>query len=168
MEHCPSNQSPDECVAATVEGYCTPYFEFPKYLPHMRTITVHLIVGLLCLGTTAMAQTADASLPTFVDAERRIVYNKANGLPKYDGVSIQYAFRLTSETGWSSAEDLTSTVSGMFTDVISATIVREGSEVLLLVLTDGNVANHTTYNDVLAQYGTSLERARQARNYFLK
>lgn len=123
---------------------------------------------LICLSWAypTFSQSGGTAPPTFEDAERRIVYNKANGLPRYQGVTIEYAFQLISEEGWNSAEELTSTISGQFEGVLSATIVPEGEHILLLVLTDGNSANHDTYNSLLELYGTSL--ARHTRKYFLK
>jgi hypothetical protein len=128
---------------------------------------VLILLGIMgCMALPSLAQSDNVALPNFEDAERRIVYNKTNGLPRYAGVTIEYAFRLTSEVGWTSGEDLTSTIGNRFEGVLSTSIVSEGEHVLLLVLTDGHLANHDVYDAVIEQYGSSL--ARHTRKYFLK
>jgi hypothetical protein len=131
---------------------------------HSRALILLGLMGFVALPS--FAQSDNVALPNFEDAERRIVYNKANGLPRYAGVTIEYAFRITSEVGWTSAEDLTSTISNRFEGALSTSIVPEGEYLLLLVLTDGDLANHGVYDAVIEQYGSSL--ARHTRKYFLK
>lgn len=80
-----------------------------------------------------MAQSEIPSPRTPIDAERRIVQNLAEGLPRYNGVTIRYAFKMTSEVGWTNPEDVIGTVSSHFDNVLSTELISEGVKVLLCV-----------------------------------
>lgn len=131
-----------------------------------RTIGYIPLALLLLFGLPIAAQTGSEQMPEFVDAERRIVHNLANGLPRYDGVTVRYAFRMNSEVGWSTPDDVISTISAYFDHVISAELVPTEDGVLLYVETDGDLSNHEAYRQVLDLHGTSM--AARPRAYNLK
>lgn len=155
-------------------GYRGPLFAVFKRRPLCTLVTMMtlptrylLLIPLLFLSAMPlMAQSNADALPAFADAERRIVHNLAAGAPRYEGVTIRYAFRMTSEVGWTSADDVIATVSGLFSNVISAELVAEDGKVLLFVETDGDLGNHEAYQQALDLYGTSM--ARHPRTYALK
>ncbi len=124
-----------------------------------------MLLGLMWAATTSAQSGAQDVLPA-IDAERRIVQNLAEGLPRYEGVTIRYAFKMISEVGWTTPEDLMSTVSAHFEHVLAADVVSEGGKVLLCITTDGSHSNHEAYDHVLDLYGSSM--ARYPRTYNLK
>lgn len=128
-------------------------------------VLLSILVSLLWAAPTS-AQSGEQVPPPAIDAERRIVRNLAEGLPRYDGVTIRYAFRMISEVGWTTAEDLVSTVTTHFDHVLSSELISENGNVLLYITTDGSHSNHEAYNHVLDLYGSSL--ARHTRSYDLK
>ncbi len=131
-----------------------------------RTIALIPLALLFLMALPLAAQDGSDALPEFADGERRIVYNLANGLPRYDGVTIRYAFRMISEVGWTTPEDVVATVSSHFAHVISSELVPTERGVLLYVETDGDLGNHDAYRAVLDLYGASM--AAQPRQYNLK
>lgn len=131
-----------------------------------RTIGHILLVFLLLSSLPMAAQTGSEPTQEFIDAERRIVHNLANGLQRYDGVTVRYAFRMISEVGWSTPEDVITTVSAHFDHVISAELVPSEDGVLLFVETDGDLNNHEAYLQVLDLYGSSMTA--RPRSYNLK
>ncbi len=124
-----------------------------------------MLLGLLWAAPASAQSGSQAPLPA-IDVERRIVKNLAEGLPRYEGVTIRYAFKMISEVGWTTPEDLKSTVSAHFDQVVAADLVSEGGNVLLCITTDGSHSNHEAYDHVLDLYGSSL--ARHPRTYDLK
>lgn len=129
-------------------------------------ILVLLFVCSMARPLSASAQSGSPEPSTVIDAERRIVQNLAEGLPRYEGVTIRYAFKMISEVGWTTPEDLTSTVAAHFDQLLAAELVNEGGTVLLWITTDGSHSNHEAYDQVLDLYGSSL--ARHSRTYALK
>jgi len=133
---------------------------------HIRSLVLLPLALLLFSTMPLFAQSEVEPLPEFVDAERRVVYNLAHGLPRYEGVTIRYAFRMTSEVGWSTAEDVIATIGAHFDQVLTAELVPTEKGVLLVVETDGNLNNHDAYLQVLDLYGSSM--AAHPRTYNLK
>lgn len=125
-----------------------------------------VLLSLLAWSSTHVQGQSEPGVPVFADAERRIVYNKQHGLPRYEGVAIRYAYRITTETGWQSAEELRMALHAAFVSVIDAGVDAEGQEVVAWVLTDGNLENHQRYEAFLAAHAESL--ARSNRSYLLK
>ena len=120
------------------------------------------LTAMLAMGA-AQAQTTTANGTAPQDAEHRIVWNKANGLPKYEGVSITYNYRLVSEGTWSSASELEQAIAGRFSGVSASGFRREGDAIVLFITTDGDAANHTVYNTALEEHLGVL--ARMPRQY---
>lgn len=111
---------------------------------------------MVCSPLAVLAQAATDDVPSGMDAERRIVWNLANGNDRYDGVSISYNFRVLGEGSWTSPEHLKGTVSAYFDHVLSTDLLREGEHILLRVTTQGDPANHAAYAQVLADQGSTL------------
>lgn len=135
-------------------------------MPCIRLTALVPLAILFLSGLPIIAQPEAAPLPEFADAERRIVYNMANGLPRYEGVTIRYAFRMTSEVGWTSPEDVITTISSQFEHVISAELVPAETGVVLHIETDGDLGNHEAYRQVLDLYGSTM--VAHPRTYNLK
>jgi len=120
-----------------------------------------LFIGLLLLWpmrTHGQELTPANDPPSFAHAEARIVYNKANGLPRYEGVTILYAFQVVGGTGWNSADALVAAIAERFTQVRSAELVAEDGLVLLLIDTEGDLANHSAYRAMLEEHPATLAR----------
>lgn len=125
-----------------------------------------VLLSFLAWSSTHVHGQTGPGLPVFEDAERRIVHNKQHGLPRYEGVAIRYAYRITSETGWESAEELGRALRDAFVNVLDTGVDVEGVEVVAWVLTDGIEENHDRYETFLAAHAHSL--ARGNRNYLVK
>lgn len=130
------------------------------------TIIFLSMLSSILWAVPTSAQSGEQVPPPAIDAERRIVKNLAEGLPRYDGVTIRYAFKMISEVGWTSAEDLVNSVTTHFEHVLSSELISENGNALLCITTDGSHSNHEAYNHVLDLYGSSL--ARHPRSYDLK
>lgn len=128
-------------------------------------IFLSMLLSLLWAAPASAQSGAQDPIPA-IDAERRIVQNLAEGLPRYEGVTIRYAFKMISEVGWSTPEDLVSAVNTHFDHVLSSELISENGKVLLCITTDGSHSNHEAYDHVLDLYGSSL--ARHPRKYDLK
>lgn len=129
----------------------------------MNRVIASIILAWSALGAQGQSE---PMVPTFIDAERRIVHNKQNGLPRYAGVAIRYAYRITAETNWQNAEELRAALMEAFVNVLDAGISAEGQHVVAWVLTDGDLQNHDRYEEFLVAHASSLERTN--RTYLLK
>ncbi len=103
---------------------------------------------------------------SFGSAEERIVYNKQNQLPRYEGVQIAYSFLLKTEAKQKTEQELKAMVSEPFPDALSLTIETQADKWLLVVLTEGDLRHHEAYEQTLQQHSQYFEK--QPRNYILK
>lgn len=125
-----------------------------------RSVGLLLFAGLCLTCVQGYAQGSSSTSPpvSFTSAEARIAHNKASGAPRYEGVSVQYAYRVIDDSAWSDAQAMIEAIAPRFIGVLSTEVVARDGHVLLLIGTDGDLENHTAYREVLETFGSSLAR----------
>lgn len=101
---------------------------------------------------------------SFNSAEEKIVYNKNNGLPKYDGIEIEYSFILKNpeETKDSDIQE----IKDLFPNHKDDRIANVNDNTYLYIQTEGDRLNHERYNEALLKYPHIIAKGK--RNYILK
>jgi vancomycin permeability regulator SanA len=100
----------------------------------------------------------------FGSAEERIVYNKRLGLPKYEGVNIEYSYAIRFPQTTTEAD--IQKIKAYFNSVIKSRIEIENNKTYLFLLTEGDRNNHEKYNEALIQNPQLIEKGK--RKYILK
>jgi hypothetical protein len=119
---------------------------------------VIMLLFLLVIANKSQAQ------QSFNSAEEKIVYNKNNGLPKYDGIEIEYSFILKNpeETKDSDIQE----IKNLFPNHKDVRIANVNENTYLYILTEGDRLNHERYNEALLKYPHIIAKGK--RNYILK
>lgn len=107
---------------------------------------IHIIAVLVLFIGLSFTTVAQVDNRNFGDAEERIIYNKANGLDRYDGILIEYIFQITLNGSYTESE-LKKTSSNLFTNYISSTTYKEEHLEYFAVITKGNIENHLKVQD---------------------
>ena len=100
----------------------------------------------------------------FTTAEERIVYNKANGINKYEGVLIEYVYLLNDEFSIT-PEQSEDACSSLFTKYVTSTMYEDQGSTYLVVLTEGDRANHDFALELERKFEFKL--AVESRKYHL-
>jgi hypothetical protein len=117
-----------------------------------------LLFFLLVIANKSQAQ------QSFNSAEEKIVYNKNNGLYKYEGILIEYSYALNN-SGKIAESDLQK-IKEIFPSALKFRLESENGQSLLYILTEGDRKNHDRYNEALAKFPELIEKGK--RNYLLK
>jgi hypothetical protein len=116
------------------------------------------LLCLLLLSGSAIAQ------QTFSSAEEKIVYNKNNGLYKYEGILIEYSYALNNSRKITESD--LQKIKEIFPSALKFRLESENGQSLLYILTEGDRKNHDRYNEALAKFPELIEKGK--RNYLLK
>lgn len=118
-----------------------------------------LLVLLLTSGITNLS-----AQQSFASAEEKIFFNKNNGLPKYEGVIIEYRFKLVENQNIEETE--VNNIINHFTKVLNFRLEHQNGFNSLFITTEGEILNHNKYNEVLLLYPSLIQRGK--RIYILK
>ena len=116
------------------------------------------LLCLLLLSGSAIAQ------QTFSSAEEKIVYNKNNGLYKYEGILIEYSYALNNSRKITESD--LQKIKEIFPSALKFRLESENDQSLLYILTEGDRKNHDRYNEALAKFPELIKKGK--RNYLLK
>lgn len=141
---------------------------FPSFIYPLTKMKFLRILCWAILPFGVMAQSDDANV-VFQSVEERMVYNKSNGLPKYEGIEVEYVFGLTEavSAAFRSQDELIAFVRPHFVAFIQAALSpNEDKTVELRIRTEGNRLNHDKYNEVLSAFPQYFTK--RPRSYRLK
>lgn len=122
-----------------------------------------LLIGSIFITSSAFSQQIDNQ--DFGSPEERIVYNKQNNIPHYDGILVEYEYRITTESENSDQEwlDLCGTY---FEGLIGVDVYAVNNMIYFSALTEGSSLNNQSSYSIPVDLGYQIEFVR--RRYHLK
>ena len=77
----------------------------------------------------------------FQSAEEKIVYNKSNGLNKYDGVAVEYTYQVLDNKNLEE-DEIIELANTYFNNILDTDYYSVDGKVYISILTDGSLSNH--------------------------
>jgi hypothetical protein len=123
------------------------------------------ITSLIFLFTTVQSFSQDLDNADFGSAEERVAFNKQNNIPKYEGVLIEYEYRLV-DLSERSVEEWMNFCKSYFSGLIGVEVYAVNNVNYFSVLTEGARLNHEASYSIPVDLGYKVEFTR--RKYHLK
>ena len=124
-----------------------------------------IILAPIFFGLSIFGYGQDVDNSSFVSAEERIVYNKTNHLGKYEGVLVEYEYRLVNAPV-QSKEEWRLVCDSYFINIEGVEVYQINRVNYFSVLTMGSRKNHESSYSLPVDLGYKIEFSR--RKYHLK